>query len=139
MAPVCNYIGGFKFRETPQPAPDAARRAAFEQDPALRVVQQEEIGAATRSLAKAALFSAVSTLLLLHASGVFRTPLPGSFGAAFESVAPFRTLHEALLAMSMMTPVGGGTALGIWCFGMAVTTGILAGRLSGSLGGSGRA
>ena len=97
------------------------------------------VAAATRSLAEAALFSAVSTLLLLHASGVFRTPLPGSFGAVFESVAPFRALHEALLAMSMMTPVGGGTALGIWCFVMAVATGILAGRLSGSLGGSGRA
>lgn len=97
------------------------------------------VAAATRSLAEAALFSAVSTLLLLHASGVFRTPMPGSLGAAFESVAPFRALHEALLAMSMMTPVAGGTALGIWCFVMAVATGILAGRLSGSLGVSGRA
>ena len=97
------------------------------------------VAAATRSLAEAALFSAVSTLLLLHASGVFRTPLPGSFGAAVKSVAPFRALHEALLAMSMMTPVGGGTALGIWCVVTAVVTGVLAGQLTGSLGVSGRA
>ncbi len=97
------------------------------------------VAAATRSLAEAALFSAVSTLLLLHASGVFRTPAPGSFGATVESVAPFRALHEGLLSMSMMTPVGGGAALGVWCVAMAVATGLLAARLPGSLGVSGRA
>ena len=92
------------------------------------------VAAATRSLAEAALFSAVSTLLLLHASGVFRTSVPDSFGAVAESVAPFRALHEALLSMSMMTTVRGGISLGIWCVVMAAGTGILAGRLSGSLG-----
>ena len=97
------------------------------------------VAAATRSLAEAALFSAVSTLLLLHASGVFRTPVPGSLGAAVESVAPFRALHEALLSMSMMTAVGGGTALGVWGVVMAVATWVLAGRLTGSLGVSRRA
>ena len=97
------------------------------------------VAAATRSLAEAALFSAVSTLLLLHASGVFRTPVPGSLGAVVESVAPFRALHEALLAMSMTTPVGGGAALGIWCVVLAVATGILAGQLIGFLGVSKRA
>lgn len=97
------------------------------------------VAAATRSLAEAALFSAVSTLLLLHASGVFRTPVPGSLGAAVESVAPFRALHEALLSMSMMTAVRGGTTLGVWCVVMAVATWALAGRLTGSLGVSRRA
>ncbi len=91
------------------------------------------VAAATRSLAEAALFAAVSTLLLLHASGVFRTPVPESFGAALESVAPFRVLHEALLSVSLMTPVRGGTALGVWCVVMAVVTWVLAGRLTGSL------
>ncbi len=92
------------------------------------------VAAATRSLAEAALFSAVSTLLLLHASGVFRTPGSGSFGAVVESVAPFRALHEALLSMSMMTSVRGGAALGVWCVVMALTTWVLADRLTGSLG-----
>jgi hypothetical protein len=91
------------------------------------------VAAATRSLAEAALFAAVSTLLLLHASGVFRTPVPESFGAALESVAPFRMLHEALLSVSLTTPVRGGPALGVWCVVMTVATWVLAGRLSGSL------
>ncbi len=97
------------------------------------------VAAATRSLAEAALFAAVSTLLLLHVSGVFRTPVPGSFGAAVESVAPFRALHEALLSMSMITPVRGGVALGVWCVVMAAVTGVLAGRMTGALGVSRRA
>jgi len=96
------------------------------------------VAAATRSLAEAALFSAVVTLLLLHASGVFRTPVPESFGAAVESVAPFRALHEALLSMSLMTPVTGGAALGVWCVVMVVATGVLGGHLPGSLGVSGK-
>jgi len=55
------------------------------------------IGVLARSLAEAALFAAVAGLLLLHASGVFRTPAPGSLGAHLEAVAPFRLLHEILL------------------------------------------
>lgn len=56
--------------------------------------------AAARSLAEAALFSAVLALLLLHASGVFRTPSPGTAAALVERLAPFHGLHEALLAAS---------------------------------------
>lgn len=55
------------------------------------------IAAAARSVAEGALFCAVATLLVLHASGVFRTPSPDSMGAAIERVAPYRALHERLL------------------------------------------
>jgi ABC-2 type transporter len=62
------------------------------------------VAAIARSVAEGALFAAVAALLLLHASGVFRTPLPGSIGAAFERVAPFRALHEAILAAGTTAP-----------------------------------
>lgn len=53
--------------------------------------------AAARSLGEAALFSAVLALLMLHVSGVFRTPPPGGPGAALELWGPFRPLHEITL------------------------------------------
>jgi hypothetical protein len=70
--------------------------------------------AVARSVAETALLSAVSTLLLLHGSGVFRTPSPGSVGAAVEAVAPYRALHETLLSMSSALPVEGGATLSVW-------------------------
>ncbi len=66
------------------------------------------VAAAARSLAEAALFAAVSTLLLLHVSGVFRTGAPGTLAGSLEAFAPFRALHESLLAL--LTP---HTAVGI--------------------------
>lgn len=66
------------------------------------------IAAIARSVAEGALFAAVSMLLLLHASGVFRTPLPGTAGDALENVAPFRALHEVLLGAHLS---GVGTLL----------------------------
>jgi hypothetical protein len=54
--------------------------------------------ALARSHAEGALFSSVVALLLLHAAGTFRTPAPGSLGATFERVSPFRLLHEAFLS-----------------------------------------
>ena len=74
------------------------------------------VAAAARSLAETALFSAVTALLLLHVSGVFRTPAQGSVWAGAESVSPFRALHEATLAMSTATPALGGAALVLWAF-----------------------
>lgn len=97
------------------------------------------VAVATRSLAEAALFSAVSTLLLLHLSGVFRTPLPGSIGGLFEMVSPFRALHEALLAMSLGTPIKGGVSLVMWGVCLGFGTGALAGRATRPLGGASRA
>jgi hypothetical protein len=58
------------------------------------------IAALARSVAEGALFCAVGALLLLHASGVFRTPVPGSAGEAVERLAPYRALHEQLLALA---------------------------------------
>lgn len=55
------------------------------------------VAALARSVAEGALFCAVGSLLLLHASGVFRTPVEGSAGALVERVAPYRALHEHLL------------------------------------------
>jgi hypothetical protein len=55
------------------------------------------VAAAAGSIAEGALFAAVVALFLLHGSGVFRTPLPGTWGAGFEAVLPARPLHEALL------------------------------------------
>ena len=53
-----------------------------------------------RSVAEGALFSAVSALLLLHLSGTFRTPIPGTWGATAEAWVPFHPLHDALLAVT---------------------------------------
>lgn len=56
------------------------------------------VAALARSLAEGALFAAVVSLFLLHVSGVFRTPAPGSLAAAVEPFVPFTALHRLLLA-----------------------------------------
>jgi hypothetical protein len=67
------------------------------------------VAAAAGSIAEGALFAAVVALFLLHGSGVFRTPLPGSIGASFEAVLPARPLHEALLGAT-----AGGVPDDLW-------------------------
>lgn len=64
------------------------------------------VAGAARSVAEGALFAAVAALLLLHASGVFRTPSPDSAWVVVEAWLPFRVLHEHLLAVA-----GGGGAI----------------------------
>ncbi len=64
--------------------------------------------ALARSVAEGALFAAVSSLLLLHAGGAFRTPAPGTLAAGVERLVPFRLLHESLLAAEGLAPVGSG-------------------------------
>jgi len=96
--------------------------------------------ALARSLAEAALFSSVLSLLLLHAAGAFRTPAPGSLSALVESASPFRLLHEALLVL--VGGAGTGQAGGPWTPALlacgvllAATAGLaplLVGRLSGT-------
>lgn len=54
--------------------------------------------ALAKSVAEGALFSAVAALVLLHWSGAFRTPAPGTWQAVLEAWSPFRPLHESLLA-----------------------------------------
>lgn len=95
------------------------------------------VAAAARSLAEGALFAAVVALFLLHGSGVFRTPDPGSVGAVFQTVLPFGPLHRTLLA------VGGGADLPSMAWSLvapggavlvlAVLTGALAPRLLGRI------
>ncbi len=92
------------------------------------------VAATTRSLAEAALFSAVSTLLLLHMSGVFRTPLQGSYGARFEAASPFRALHESLLGMTQAGAVDGGVAVAAWGLLLPTVAVVFARQLTRSLG-----
>lgn len=68
-----------------------------------------------RSVAEGALFAAVAALLLLHGSGVFRTPAPGTPGARVEAWAPFRLLHESLLDAAGGSRIveSGGSALAL--------------------------
>lgn len=83
--------------------------------------------AAARSLAEAALFSAVLSLLLLHASGVFRTPAPGGPAALVERWAPFRPLHDALLtAAGAATPVEDPLPALLSCASVLVLTWVFA-------------
>ena len=58
------------------------------------------MAAVARSIAEGALLAAVAGLLLVHASGAFRTPAPGSFGSAIEAWSLYRSLHETLLALA---------------------------------------
>ncbi len=68
------------------------------------------IAALARSVAEGALFCAVTALLLLHASGTFRTPPPDGIAARIEAIAPFRALHEQWLASLGGTAPSGHTA-----------------------------
>lgn len=87
------------------------------------------VGAIARSVAETALFSAVVALLLLHGSGVFRTPVPGGAGAIVERLSPFVVLHESLLALaggpSPDAPLPMVAAAG-WVLGSALFTGVAA-------------
>ena len=85
------------------------------------------VSAFARSVGEGALFAAVTTLLLLHASGVFRTPQPGSLGAQVERLAPYRALHELLLSST--------GSQGVWAvlLLMALVTAALAPRMMRSL------
>jgi hypothetical protein len=57
-----------------------------------------------RSIAEAALFSAVVALLAVHFSGVFRMPAPGSFGDIVQPLLPFTWLHAAARVASNLGP-----------------------------------
>lgn len=90
------------------------------------------IAALARSVAETALFSAVFALLLLHGSGVFRTPSPESLGARVEALSPFAWLHELLLAVEgapSASLAGAASALGGWVLAVAVLTWLLAPHL----------
>lgn len=91
------------------------------------------VAALARSLGEGALFSAVTGLLLLHASGVFRTPGAGSVGAAVEAWSPFRALHEVLLQLAGGPEFQGAAALMAWTVGLGAATALVASRVVRSL------
>ena len=67
-------------------------------------------------------------------SGVFRTPVQGSYGALFEAASPFRALHETLLGMTQAGPVDGGVAVAVWGLLLPTVAVVFAGQLTKSLG-----
>lgn len=91
------------------------------------------VASVARSLAETALLSAVSALLLLHVSGVFRTPVRSSVWAWLEGASPFRALHESMLAFSGGAPAAGYAATFGWAVALPVGAVLLAGPLAGAL------
>lgn len=91
------------------------------------------VASAARSLAETALVAAVSSLFLLHLSGVFRTPLQSSVWAWLEGASPFRTLHETMLALPAGAPAAGHAATFAWTLALPVGTVLLAGPLAAAL------
>jgi hypothetical protein len=89
--------------------------------------------AMSRSASEALAFSVVGLLLLLHMSGVFRTPGPDGVGAALERASPFRALHEAFLTMVSGGAVGGVGAEVIWALGLPALVVMFAPALTDAL------
>jgi ABC-2 type transporter len=90
--------------------------------------------ALTRSLAESVLVGTVIVISLAEMSGVFYTPMPGSFGAALESMSPFRGLHETLLDMTVGAPTSGGVAEVAWAVLLPAVIVLVADKLHRSLG-----
>jgi len=88
------------------------------------------VAVAARSLAETALFAAVAALVLLHASGVFRTPSPGSGWSVAEDVSPFRSLHEAMLALAGGVGIDLDPGVWLWVPGTATLIAALSPPLS---------
>jgi hypothetical protein len=89
------------------------------------------VAALARSLAEGALLAAVSSLFLLHGSGVFRTAEPGSPGEQLAAYLPFGPLHRALREGVGIGP-GGNTAG--WAGGLEdLAPGVVATALAGAL------
>lgn len=87
--------------------------------------------AVSRSLGELVACCSVVLLLLLHASGVFRTPTAEGFGALVEDLSPFRALHESLDTM-----IGGGAVDGVgaelvWALALTALIGLLSPGLVG--------
>lgn len=72
-----------------------------------------------RNRSEALGLTAVTLLLLLHLSGVFRVPPTGGVGAALEEASPFRALHESFVAMVSGGSPHGGIAELAWGIGLA--------------------
>jgi len=85
--------------------------------------------AVSRSGVEAGVLCVLVLLLLLHMSGVFRTPSPDGLGAMLESASPFRALHEAFVTMVAGGGARGGVAAAAWAAALSVGVPLLAPRL----------
>lgn len=87
------------------------------------------LGAPSDSGTELAVLGTVSVLVLLHMSAVFNTPSPDGLGALLEAGAPFRALHESLVAVLGGGGVNGGPAAAAWAVLLPALVGLLAPRV----------
>ena len=78
------------------------------------------VAAGARSIAEGALFAALTALFVLHGSGVFRTPEPGSPGELLSGLLPFGPLHRLLFAAAGGGDLGLGLATVVPSIGLAI-------------------
>ncbi len=91
------------------------------------------IAAFARSVAESALFASVASLLLLHASGVFRTPAPDTVAHRVLEASPYAALHVSMLRL---TGLETGTTeprllltCAVWGFGATAVSALFGGRI----------
>jgi hypothetical protein len=72
------------------------------------------IACLTRSIAEAALVCTITGLFLLHLSGVFRTPAPGTISEQFQRIIPFHYMNDALRATAHIDAVAPRLADGLY-------------------------
>jgi hypothetical protein len=91
------------------------------------------LAATSRTRTEALALCAVTLLLLLHMSGVFRVPSGGGLGEALEQASPFRALHESFVRMVSGGMPHGGAAELAWAIGVPALILAVASRLVESL------
>ena len=88
------------------------------------------VGAVSNSMMEGLVLGGVAFALLLHVSGVFRTPEPNGLGAALEEGSPFRLVHEAFARMGSGGAAGGAFASAAWAVLLPPLAGVLAAKLT---------
>lgn len=89
------------------------------------------LAAGSRSGTELLALTVVALALLLHMSGAFHTPPAEGYGALLEGAAPFRMLHESLVAMPTDDPVAGVVGAVAWAVALPAFVALLASRLTG--------
>jgi hypothetical protein len=87
------------------------------------------VGTVSESTTEVMVLGGVLLVVLLHMSGVFRTPGPGTLGALLENSSPFRAMHEALASMASGGAVSGGLAVVAWAALLPMGAGLAASNL----------
>lgn len=93
------------------------------------------IASMARSIAEAALFSSIVALFGLHAAGVFRAPVPGSFADQVRAAVPFARLHQTMqgvLGVNVTPPTSWLTAV-VGAAALVALVVLFAPRLAGAL------